>query len=447
MKQISDLQMLNSTLLAEKTAAEAELQKLKDYLEQIEKKAKKQTRILLILALPLIVILSPILLLLSAARKIRRSVSAKKKARVAKKKTIPIFHAFSLRKEQGAQAALDYLRKDEAMCAMGAVDLFSAMDADSDQSWLSAINRWGGANQIPEISLTTDVGTRFSRMRFAKMSPVLSPDLVTVIIPCFNCQDSVAQSVDSILGQTWENLEIIAVNDASTDRTGAILDALASRNPRLRVLHNVLNVGPYVSKNRALQQARGSYVTGHDGDDISLPDRIERQVHSLYADTAAVATISYMVRFDEAGRFDGPTKSASRSYDGIARLCPISFMCETSVLRDVLGGWDCVRFGGDSELIDRVTLALGDTFVRDNRIAMLCLSAAAGLTNDPVHGINTPTGLSPVRRDYVASYRAWHGAATKNDLHVPFPHMPRKFDAPKEMLVPAEVLSKVLDVR
>jgi hypothetical protein len=187
-------------------------------------------------------------------------------------------------------------------------------------------------------------------------------------------------------------------------------------------------------------------VTGHDADDISLPDRIEKQIKSLHANQSAIATISYMVRFDEEGRFTGPTKSASRSYDGVARLCPISLMCSTRVLRDQFGGWDCVRFGGDSELIDRITLALGDRFVRDERISMLCLNSAVGLTNDPVHGINTPTGLSPARRNYVKSYRDWHGSVAKSDLFLPFPHDPRKFDAPKEMLVPLESLKHILDL-
>jgi glycosyltransferase involved in cell wall biosynthesis len=425
--------------LSEKAALEKDLHRLTNSLDKIEKKAKTLTRILLVLALPVILALSPILLALYATKKLRRYISSKKKTGL-------VSHAFDLRKEKGARAAINLLRRDKKMRTTGVIDLFASMDADSDKSWLSLINRWGQANQISQISLTADAGTRFSRMRFAKMPSVPSPDLVTVIVPCFNCQDSVTQSIDSLLSQTWTNLEIIAVNDASTDKTGAILDALAARNPRLRVLHNSVNVGPYVSKNRALQQAQGLYVTGHDGDDIAVPDRLEKQVHALRAQKAAVATISYMVRFDEAGRFDGPTKSTNRSYDGIARLCPISLMCITQVLRDTLGGWDCVRFGGDSELIDRMTLAFGDSLVRDQRIAMLCLSAETGLTNDPVHGINTPTGLSPIRRDYVQSYRAWHGSVAKNELHIPFPHMPRKFDAPNEMLVPAEVLSKVLDL-
>jgi len=433
-----------------KDAAEKDLSRLASSLVQVKRKAKKQRQILLVLALPSIVVLAPILLPIYAFKKLFPDVSAKiEKISAyfsAKSKIHSVSYAFELQKEKGTQAATDFLRRDKKMRAMGVVDLFAAMDADSDKSWLSHTNRWGAANQIPQISLTADGGTRFSRMRFAKMPSVPSPDLVTVIIPCFNCQDVVAQSVESILGQTWTNLEIIAVNDASTDETGAVLDALASRDARLRVLHNAVNVGPYVSKNRALQQAQGQYVTGHDGDDISLPERIEKQVQSLHANQAAVATISYMVRLDEAGRFDGPTKSAKRSYDGIARLCPISLMCKTRVLRYLLGGWDCVRFGGDSEMIDRMTRVLGDTFVRDKRIAMLCLSGAASLTNHPVYGINTPTGLSSVRLDYVNSYRVWHGAASKDDLYLPFPHLPRKFDAPKEMLVPAEGLKKVLDL-
>ena len=90
-------------------------------------------------------------------------------------------------------------------------------------------------------------------------------------------------TLDSILNQTFGDFEFIVVDDGSTDGTGALLDAAAARDRRLSVQHNPANQGITRSMNRLFPLARGRYVTRHDGDDLSAPDRFAQQVAFLDA--------------------------------------------------------------------------------------------------------------------------------------------------------------------
>lgn len=393
----------------------------------------------IVLALPMLLLLVPIWLPFTLPRYLRQH-----KRKKSKQKHGVILEAFHKRQSEGAIAAIDILKAAGPELPSGTIDLFRAMDAKTDQEWLDHMNFWAALRGIPTLSLATGDEVRFKRIAFPKLRTVEAPTLVTVIIPCYNAEGTVRQAIHSILNQSWQNLEVIAINDASLDGTGLILDEIATEDSRLRVLQNTVNVGPYVSKNLALRIARGGYVTGHDADDIALPNRIADQMASLKANPEAKATVGYMVRLTEAGAFHSPVASPDRTYDGIARLCPISMLIETQTMRDLFGGWDSVRFGADSELIERMMLVLKGDFVRSEQIAMLCLNAADNLTNDPETGIYTLSGLSPARKAYQASYRAWHRMATVPNLYLPFPHTPRKFDAPNKMPVPLEDIRQML---
>lgn len=114
----------------------------------------------------------------------------------------------------------------------------------------------------------------------------MSPPLVSICMPCFNAELYVAAALDSALGQTWQHLEIIAVNDGSTDRTGDILDRYRSR--RVKVIHQE-NRGQCAAANRALAEAKGELIKFFDADDIMEPDMIKRQVGRLGARRNAIA--------------------------------------------------------------------------------------------------------------------------------------------------------------
>ena len=102
---------------------------------------------------------------------------------------------------------------------------------------------------------------------------------VSVLMPAYNAERYLRPSITSVLDQTFENFELLVVNDASTDGTAALLASI--RDPRLRVLCNSSNLGIVGSLNRALGEACGQYIARTDADDICYPARFAQQVAFL----------------------------------------------------------------------------------------------------------------------------------------------------------------------
>jgi glycosyltransferase involved in cell wall biosynthesis len=103
---------------------------------------------------------------------------------------------------------------------------------------------------------------------------------VSVLLPVYNAEQFVEQAVNSILGQTFKNFELIVIDDGSTDRSAAILESLARVDSRI-AFYRQPNAGLIASLNRACSLGRGTYVARMDADDISLPTRFEKQVAYL----------------------------------------------------------------------------------------------------------------------------------------------------------------------
>lgn len=103
---------------------------------------------------------------------------------------------------------------------------------------------------------------------------------VTVVIPAFNCEAYLAETLRSVQAQSEPDLEIIVVDDGSRDGTAAVAGAAAARDPRVRVLSQP-NAGPAAARNRALRAATGEYVAFVDGDDLCHPLRMERELAVL----------------------------------------------------------------------------------------------------------------------------------------------------------------------
>jgi glycosyltransferase involved in cell wall biosynthesis len=101
--------------------------------------------------------------------------------------------------------------------------------------------------------------------------------LITIGITAYDAADTIERALHSALMQTWRPIEVVAVDDCSTDGTRDILDRLAGQHPELRVFGNVVNGGVAVSRNRILAEARGEFVVFFDDDDESLPERIAAQ--------------------------------------------------------------------------------------------------------------------------------------------------------------------------
>lgn len=108
---------------------------------------------------------------------------------------------------------------------------------------------------------------------------------VSVIVPVYNCEGYLHRCVDSILGQTLKDLELLLIDDGSTDSSGALCDAYASRDSRVRALHKE-NGGAASARNKGLDNARGDYVGFVDADDYIEPD-MYGQMHQAAVQSGA----------------------------------------------------------------------------------------------------------------------------------------------------------------
>jgi succinoglycan biosynthesis protein ExoO len=102
--------------------------------------------------------------------------------------------------------------------------------------------------------------------------------LVSVVMPCWNAEGWAGDAVRACLAQTGVSLELLAVDDASTDGTPALLRALAEADPRVRVLTAAVNGGPSRARNLGVAAARGRWIAFVDSDDLMLAGRLERLV-------------------------------------------------------------------------------------------------------------------------------------------------------------------------
>ena len=107
----------------------------------------------------------------------------------------------------------------------------------------------------------------------------MSNPLVSVIMPAYNAEKWIAEAIDSILNQTYDNIELIVWDDGSTDGTWGILKEYSSSNTR--IYGTPKNSGVTYALNRLIEKSKGKYIARMDADDIAMPDRIEKQVKYL----------------------------------------------------------------------------------------------------------------------------------------------------------------------
>ena len=105
--------------------------------------------------------------------------------------------------------------------------------------------------------------------------------LVSVLLSTYNSEESIGESIDSLLSQTYKNLEILISDDGSTDSTKEICKKFQLKDERILFSSNKKNIGLTKSLNNLAQKASGSLIARHDADDISLPYRIEEQIEFM----------------------------------------------------------------------------------------------------------------------------------------------------------------------
>lgn len=114
--------------------------------------------------------------------------------------------------------------------------------------------------------------------------------LVSVVIPAYNAANTIAATIGSVRRQTYTSIEILVVDDGSTDRTRCIVKAIAAEEPRLRIIGQQ-NAGVARARNRAIAEAQGDWIAFIDADDIWHPEKLERQLKVALTSALAPALI------------------------------------------------------------------------------------------------------------------------------------------------------------
>lgn len=229
-----------------------------------------------------------------------------------------------------------------------------------------------------------------------------SGPLVTILMTAFNSEERIAHSVRSLLAQTYKNIEIIIIDDASNDNTVQIIKSLSKQDSRIRFITLSKNVGTYVAKNLGFKYAKGEFTTCHDSDDWAHPEKIERQVRPLINNRKLICTTSLWIRLEDNGKF------FSRQVYPYIRLNPASPLFRRNIVLQTTGMWDCVRIGADSEFLARLQLVFGK-----NAVVQIPLPLALGSHHENSLMTVKTTGydqynISKSRLNYTESWGHWH---------------------------------------
>lgn len=126
-------------------------------------------------------------------------------------------------------------------------------------------------------------------------------ELISVIMPCYNQEKYVEIALNSILNQTYRNLEVIVIDDCSSDNSGIILQSYAARDSRIRYIRNEVNMRLIATLNKGIELSSGNYIARMDADDICVRDRLDLQINYLRKNPEIDIVSSYSKYITEDG--------------------------------------------------------------------------------------------------------------------------------------------------
>lgn len=150
---------------------------------------------------------------------------------------------------------------------------------------------------------------------------------ISVIIPVYNGEKTIQKTIESVFKQTWQNFELIVINDGSQDATLEVLSSI--QDPRLRLL-SYSNAGVSSSRNRGITQATGEYISFLDADDLWTADKLEAQLQALEKHPEAAVAYSWTDAIDEFDQFLHPDSRCTLSGNVYPNLLLATFLSNGS---------------------------------------------------------------------------------------------------------------------
>ena len=208
-------------------------------------------------------------------------------------------------------------------------------------------------------------------------------------MPCFNAENYIVEAMDGILSQSLRNLELIIINDGSTDGTEMLVQKFT--DSRIRYLSFDINRGNYVARNKGLGLAQGKYIAMADADDVSHPNRLQMQYDYLEANPSVAAIGSRMEIIDQGGKSIGVTNEPLE-YNEIKIaflrdncLAQPTLMFRLNLLKKGYRYDESFRYCGDYDFVQRI--------IQSNYVANL----ESALVKYRIH----PSQISSSKRGYL----------------------------------------------
>lgn len=218
---------------------------------------------------------------------------------------------------------------------------------------------------------------------------------VSVIMTSFNNEANIEKSIYSILNQYSVDIELIIVDDASSDSTVDIIKKITLYDSRVRPFFLNKNIGTYAAKNIALSMASGKYLAFQDADDFSHPERLIESILRLEKQKYLVAVSSRYIRLTDQGQFVSSKKIP------LIRWSPLTLVIKREIVLTELREFDSVRFGADSEFFARLIASFGiKAHAIIDKVLMICSDRENSLMKENASFF----GFSIQRKDYQNFY-------------------------------------------
>ncbi len=160
--------------------------------------------------------------------------------------------------------------------------------------------------------------------------------LVSIIMPLYNCKKYIAETINSVLSQTYNHWELLVVDDYSKDNSVEIVKEFAQKDARIKLYEFKRNSGVSTARNKAIELAKGRYIAFLDSDDIWLPKKLEKQIAFMEETNTALSYTGYAVideKSNEKGKFIPPK---NLTYSDLLKTCSIG--CSTVIYDEEKAG-------------------------------------------------------------------------------------------------------------
>lgn len=318
------------------------------------------------------------------------------------------------------------------LCLAGA-NFYLASSTDASEQRLACINRLlTDAALMPLRKLDPSRPLTLDNIQGAPILPTTPAKggKISVIMPAYNAANVIATALRSLLAQTWSNLEVLVVDDCSSDDTAQVVNAIAAADSRVVLIRLPSNVGAYAARNSALSYVTGEFIANHDSDDWSHPQKLECLVNALLAEPAYIGVMAHWVRASTSLHFQ-----RWPMYEGLIEPSISTLLFRRDALA-LLGGWDEVNVAADSEFHQRLLALYGPDSVAQIQPGVPLVFARqwpGSLTSAPAtHARSEFFGLRRLYGELSATWRKM--AAVPDGLLLQADARERRFPAPPAIL-------------